>query len=80
MQIIAIGNFVFLVILKDPFGDVIKGIMNEIHTHAQLNPLCQPGTQNYEQWVVQKEQNGKRDLLFFWNLLFQATRTCFLQN
>ncbi|XP_027020323.1 interferon-induced helicase C domain-containing protein 1 isoform X1 [Tachysurus fulvidraco] len=45
---------------EDPFGDVIKGIMNEIHTHAQLNPLCQPGTQNYEQWVVQTEQNAAK--------------------
>ncbi|XP_053352532.1 interferon-induced helicase C domain-containing protein 1 [Clarias gariepinus] len=46
---------------EDPFGDVIKGIMSEIHTHAQLNPLCQPGTQIYEQWVVQKEQNAAKD-------------------
>ncbi|KAI5107256.1 interferon-induced helicase C domain-containing protein 1 [Silurus meridionalis] len=46
---------------EDPFGDVIKGVMNEIHTHAQLNPLCQPGTQNYEQWVVQKEQNAAKE-------------------
>ncbi|XP_053483146.1 interferon-induced helicase C domain-containing protein 1 [Ictalurus furcatus] len=46
---------------EDPFGDVIKRIMNEIHTHAQLNPLCQPGTQNYEQWVVQKEQNAAKE-------------------
>ncbi|XP_060786102.1 interferon-induced helicase C domain-containing protein 1 isoform X2 [Neoarius graeffei] len=46
---------------EDPFGDVIKGIMNEIHTHAKLNPLCQPGTQNYEQWVVQKEQNAAKE-------------------
>uniref|UniRef100_A0A8B9KCM4 RNA helicase n=1 Tax=Astyanax mexicanus TaxID=7994 RepID=A0A8B9KCM4_ASTMX len=48
-------------ILKDPFGDVIKGIMDDIHTHAELNPLCQPGTQNYEQWVVQKEQNAAKE-------------------
>lgn len=45
--------------LKDPFGDVIKKIMDEIHTHADLKPLCDPGTQYYEQWVVQKEQNGE---------------------
>lgn len=60
-QILGISNFVSPAIFKDPFGDVIKGIMNGIHTHAQLNPLCQPGTQNYEQWVVQTEQNGKRE-------------------
>uniref|UniRef100_A0A8B9RDK6 RNA helicase n=1 Tax=Astyanax mexicanus TaxID=7994 RepID=A0A8B9RDK6_ASTMX len=46
---------------EDPFGDVIKGIMDDIHTHAELNPLCQPGTQNYEQWVVQKEQNAAKE-------------------
>lgn len=45
--------------LKDPFGDVLKKIMDEIHNHAELKPLCEPGTQNYEQWVVQKEQNGE---------------------
>ncbi|CAB1346672.1 unnamed protein product [Coregonus sp. 'balchen'] len=44
---------------EDPFGDVIKGIMTAIHIHAELNPTCDLGTQNYEQWVVQKEQNGK---------------------
>ncbi|XP_051565549.1 interferon-induced helicase C domain-containing protein 1-like isoform X2 [Myxocyprinus asiaticus] len=46
---------------KDPFGDVIKKIMDEIHTHAELKPLCEPGTQNYEQWVVQKEQNAAKE-------------------
>lgn len=45
--------------LKDPFGDVIKGIMEQIHTHAGLSPLCEFGTQNYEQWVVLTEQNGE---------------------
>ncbi|KAI1898281.1 hypothetical protein AGOR_G00070710 [Albula goreensis] len=46
---------------EDPFGDVIKGIMNEIHTHADLCPPCDLGTQNYEQWAVQKEQNAARE-------------------
>lgn len=46
---------------EDPFGDVIKKIMDEIHTHADLQPLCEPGTQNYEQWVVQKEQNAAKE-------------------
>uniref|UniRef100_A0A8C1NTD5 RNA helicase n=1 Tax=Cyprinus carpio TaxID=7962 RepID=A0A8C1NTD5_CYPCA len=45
----------------DPFGDVIKKIMDEIHTHADLKPLCDPGTQYYEQWVVQKEQNAAKE-------------------
>lgn len=52
----------FCFVLKDPFGDVIKGIMNDIHGHAQQYPLCQPGTQNYEQWVVQAEQIGKTNM------------------
>uniref|UniRef100_A0A9J8A2Q8 RNA helicase n=1 Tax=Cyprinus carpio carpio TaxID=630221 RepID=A0A9J8A2Q8_CYPCA len=47
--------------LKDPFGDVIKKIMDEIHEHADLKPLCEPGIQNYEQWVVQKEQNAAKE-------------------
>ncbi|XP_067264780.1 interferon-induced helicase C domain-containing protein 1 [Chanodichthys erythropterus] len=46
---------------QDPFGDVIKKIMDEIHTHAGLLPLCEPGTQNYEQWAVQKEQNAAKE-------------------
>ncbi|XP_067300684.1 interferon-induced helicase C domain-containing protein 1 [Pseudorasbora parva] len=46
---------------EDPFGDVIKKIMDEIHTHADLLPICEPGTQNYEQWVVQKEQNAAKE-------------------
>uniref|UniRef100_A0AAR2JN15 RNA helicase n=1 Tax=Pygocentrus nattereri TaxID=42514 RepID=A0AAR2JN15_PYGNA len=46
---------------EDPFGNVIKGIMDDIHAHAELKPLCQPGTQNYEQWVVQKEQNAAKE-------------------
>uniref|UniRef100_A0A673YK81 RNA helicase n=1 Tax=Salmo trutta TaxID=8032 RepID=A0A673YK81_SALTR len=48
-------------IATDPFGDVIKGIMNAIHVHAELNPTCDLGTQNYEQWVVQKEQNAAKE-------------------
>ncbi|XP_034088273.1 interferon-induced helicase C domain-containing protein 1 [Gymnodraco acuticeps] len=41
---------------EDPFGDVIKNIMNDIHTHAELNPTSDLGSQTYEQWVVQKER------------------------
>uniref|UniRef100_UPI0037E8CDDB interferon-induced helicase C domain-containing protein 1 n=1 Tax=Semicossyphus pulcher TaxID=241346 RepID=UPI0037E8CDDB len=41
---------------QDPFGDVIKNIMNAIHTHANLSPTCDLGSQIYEQWVVQKER------------------------
>lgn len=46
---------------EDPFGDVIKGIMEQIHTHAGLSPLCEFGTQNYEQWVVLTEQNAAKE-------------------
>uniref|UniRef100_A0A671Q2S7 RNA helicase n=1 Tax=Sinocyclocheilus anshuiensis TaxID=1608454 RepID=A0A671Q2S7_9TELE len=46
---------------EDPFGDVIKKIMDKIHKHADLKLLCEPGTQNYEQWVVQKEQNAAKE-------------------
>ncbi|XP_039674377.1 interferon-induced helicase C domain-containing protein 1 isoform X1 [Perca fluviatilis] len=41
---------------EDPFGDVIKNIMNAIHAHAELSPTSDLGSQNYEQWVVQKER------------------------
>nr|AHX37214.1 melanoma differentiation-associated protein 5 [Oplegnathus fasciatus] len=43
---------------EDPFGDVIKKIMHAIHTHAGLSPICDLGSQNYEQWVVQKERKA----------------------
>lgn len=43
---------------EDPFGDVIKKIMNAIHAHADLQPTCDLGSQNYEQWVVQKVRNA----------------------
>ncbi|KAJ8255348.1 hypothetical protein GJAV_G00203850 [Gymnothorax javanicus] len=46
---------------EDPFGDVIKGIMNEIHEHATLFPTCDLGTQNYEQWTVQTEQKAAKE-------------------
>uniref|UniRef100_A0A673FND9 RNA helicase n=1 Tax=Sinocyclocheilus rhinocerous TaxID=307959 RepID=A0A673FND9_9TELE len=56
-----IKTFCVYGMLKDPFGDVIKKIMDEIHKHADLKLLCEPGTQNYEQWVVQKEQNAAKE-------------------
>lgn len=46
---------------QDPFGDVIKKIMNAIHAHAELSPTCDLGSQNYEQWVVQTERKGERN-------------------
>uniref|UniRef100_A0A8C9ZKY8 RNA helicase n=1 Tax=Sander lucioperca TaxID=283035 RepID=A0A8C9ZKY8_SANLU len=49
-------NVISLYPFQDPFGDVIKNIMNAIHTHAELSPTSDLGSQNYEQWVVQKER------------------------
>ncbi|KAM7407510.1 hypothetical protein PAMA_003301 [Pampus argenteus] len=46
---------------EGPFGDVIKKIMNAIHTHADLSPTCDVGSQNYEQWVVQKERTAAKE-------------------
>ncbi|KAM3607903.1 uncharacterized protein V6R79_015953 [Siganus canaliculatus] len=46
---------------EDPFGDVIKKIMQAIHNHAELTPTCDLGSQNYEQWVVQKERKAAAD-------------------
>ena len=49
----------FMFPFQDPFGDVLKNIMNAIHAHAELNPTSDLGSQNYEQWVVQKERIGE---------------------
>lgn len=49
-------------LFQDPFGDVIKKIMDAIHTHAQLSTPCDLGSQNYEQWVVQIERKGEYNL------------------
>ena len=45
-------------LFQDPFGDVIKKIMNAIHTHAELSTNCDLGSQRYEQWVVVTEREG----------------------
>lgn len=44
---------------QDPFGDVIKKIMNAIHEHGQLKPNSELGSQNYEQWIVQMDCKGE---------------------
>lgn len=36
--------------------------MNTIHEHAQLSPNCDLGSQNYEQWVVEMERKGERNM------------------
>uniref|UniRef100_A0A1A8NIM3 RNA helicase n=1 Tax=Nothobranchius rachovii TaxID=451742 RepID=A0A1A8NIM3_9TELE len=46
---------------EDPFGDVIKTIMNAIHNEAKLSPICDLGSQNYEQWAVQKELQAAKE-------------------
>lgn len=46
---------------EDPFGDVIKKIMNAIHVHAELSPTCDLGSQNYEQWVGQLERKAAKE-------------------
>ncbi|XP_041117899.1 interferon-induced helicase C domain-containing protein 1 isoform X2 [Polyodon spathula] len=46
---------------EDPFGDVIKRIMQEIHRHCAMHPSSDPGTQNYEQWAVQKEKTAAKE-------------------
>nr|QGS83882.1 MDA5 [Bostrychus sinensis] len=45
----------------DPFGDVIKKIMNDIQVHAGLNPSYECGSQTYEQWVVQTEREAAKE-------------------
>uniref|UniRef100_A0A3B4YXX5 RNA helicase n=1 Tax=Stegastes partitus TaxID=144197 RepID=A0A3B4YXX5_9TELE len=46
---------------EDPFGNVIKKIMNAIHAHAELSPTCDLGSQNYEQWVGQNERKAAKE-------------------
>lgn len=46
---------------EDPFGDVIKKIMTAVHDLAELSPTCDLGSQNYEQWVVQKERQAAKE-------------------
>ncbi|XP_028662231.2 interferon-induced helicase C domain-containing protein 1 isoform X2 [Erpetoichthys calabaricus] len=46
---------------SDPFGDVIKRIMQDIHKYCNMCPLSDPGTQNYEQWVVQIEKKAAKE-------------------
>ncbi|KAM4558868.1 interferon-induced helicase C domain-containing protein 1 [Odontesthes bonariensis] len=46
---------------QDPFGQVIKRIMNTIQDHAKLSPTCDLGSQNYEQWAVQKERQAAKE-------------------
>nr|XP_019945214.1 PREDICTED: interferon-induced helicase C domain-containing protein 1 [Paralichthys olivaceus] len=44
--------------IEDPFGDVIKKIMNAIHAHAKLSTNCDLGSQRYEQWIVETEREA----------------------
>ncbi|KAG7227530.1 hypothetical protein INR49_005345 [Caranx melampygus] len=46
---------------EDPFGHVIKKIMNTIHAHAELNPTFDLDSQHYKQWVVQTRVKATTD-------------------
>ncbi|XP_048091508.1 interferon-induced helicase C domain-containing protein 1-like [Alosa alosa] len=46
---------------QDPFGDVIRHVMQSIQEHAQLKPSVETGTQRYEQWVVEEEKHAAKD-------------------
>ncbi|XP_041936600.1 interferon-induced helicase C domain-containing protein 1-like [Alosa sapidissima] len=45
---------------QDPFGDVIRHVMQSIQEHAQLKPSVETGTQRYEQWVVEEEKHAAK--------------------
>ncbi|XP_069388554.1 interferon-induced helicase C domain-containing protein 1 isoform X2 [Paralichthys olivaceus] len=49
--------------IEDPFGDVIKKIMNAIHAHAKLSTNCDLGSQRYEQWIVETEREENKEEL-----------------
>ncbi|KAM9804668.1 interferon-induced helicase C domain-containing protein 1 [Neosynchiropus ocellatus] len=46
---------------RNPFEEVMKKMMGDIHTHANLHPTCSLGSQNYEQWVVQQERKAAKE-------------------
>uniref|UniRef100_A0A8C5I7L8 RNA helicase n=1 Tax=Gouania willdenowi TaxID=441366 RepID=A0A8C5I7L8_GOUWI len=46
---------------EDPFGNVIKNIMQAIHSHAKLSPTCELDSQMYEQWAVQIGRKAEKE-------------------
>lgn len=52
-----------LLLAQDPFGDLLKQLMKQIHQQLEMPDLKQQfGTQMYEQQVVQLSKDGKRGL------------------
>ena len=47
--------------------------MNAIHTHAELFPTCELGSQTYDGWVVQKERTGEHKFLSLCFFVFPIT-------
>lgn len=53
-----------LLLAQDPFGDLLKKLMNQIHQQLEMPDLKQQfGTQMYEQQVVQLCKDGERGSL-----------------
>jgi len=56
-----------LLLAQDPFGDLLKKLMKQIHQQLEMPDLKQQfGTQMYEQQVVQLSKDGKRGLGWGW--------------
>lgn len=48
-------------LIQDPFGDMLKNLMGQIHNRLEMPELSQNfGTQTYEQQVVELSQDGER--------------------
>lgn len=48
---------------QDPFGDLLKKLMDEIHNYLEMPELSRDfGTQKYEQQVVELSKTGKTAL------------------
>ncbi|KAM9305680.1 interferon-induced helicase C domain-containing protein 1 [Gastrophryne carolinensis] len=46
---------------KNPLGDKLKEMMEEIEQFSELCPTSDHGTQSYEQWVIQKEKAAAKE-------------------
>lgn len=47
---------------QDPFGDLLKKLMDQVHDHLEMPELSRNfGTQMYEQQVVKLSEAGERD-------------------
>lgn len=48
-------------LIQDPFGDMLKELMERIHNRLDMPELSRDfGTQTYEQQVVELSQDGER--------------------